>query len=184
MAAGGRAPHHFPCHESHRTPPLDAEVPWRFHALTAPACRTLRERITAFEGPTATTLGLLGAADGLIVATWLPEPDENTPNDSPDPSRLFAPTRRNMEHIAATAAAIQNMLLAATDAGVSIFWSSGGPFILRDEVLRRMGIPPEQVVLGAVYVYPSETGDAQVKPGARHGTAGPPSGWSRFVELP
>ena len=71
----------------------------------------------------------------------------------------FAATLANMEHIAAAAAAIENLLLAATARGVSNYWSSGG--VLRSQIVRQLlAIPPAEIVLGAIFFFPKEFGDA------------------------
>ena len=191
IAAGSCAPHHYPCHESHQRGVQDAPVPWRFHALPGSVCRQLRTRVGRLDGPVEITLRLLGAANGLIMVTWLPDPAEAEDADNPDGAGnrnaggpgLFDATRRNMEHIAATAAAVQNMLLVATEAGVPTFWSSGGPILLGSKAWSWLAIPEDQVLLGAVYLFPRETGPATVKPGARAGLKGEPTAWSRWVEL-
>lgn len=178
MDAAHTAPHHFPCHQSHRVTDAESVVPWRFYALDGAACREIRVRVTGLEGPIDTTLGLLGAADGLIVVTWLPDPA-----DAPAMDALFDPTRRNMEHIAAAAAAVQNMLLVATEAGTRTFWSSGGPILQSDVVRTWLGIPSEQVMLAAVYLYPPVVGDAVVKPGARRAFSGSATDCTSWVSV-
>ncbi len=66
-----------------------------------------------------------------------------------------------MEHIAAASAAIQNLLLAATARGISNYWSSGG--VLRSaQVFQQLGIPRQQILLGAIFLFPSEIGDAEL----------------------
>jgi nitroreductase len=145
--------------------------------LTGASCRRLMVRVSQAE-PGGKVARMLAVADGLILVTWLPDP----PAVPTDPPQLFDPTRRNMEHIAATAAAIQNMLLTATATGVHTYWSSGG--LLRDQpMLDSLSIPPEQVLLGAVYLFPPEAPSATTKTGALRGRQGEPGHWMRWVSL-
>ncbi len=190
LTAGGHAPYHHVCHEVHREDPGSSPAPFRFHVVDAASCRALAARIGNLDGPVAKTVGLLGAADGCILANWLPDPADEPAGDTEVGGPVvgldrppFAPTRRNIEHVAATAAAIQNMLLVATEAGVRSFWSSGGPYLGRGDVRGWLGIPEREVLLGAIYLFPAETGPAEVKPGAHRGKAGAFEAWSRWVSL-
>lgn len=175
---GATAPHHFPCHTDHQRGPLDSPAPWRFHCLTGPACRRLMSYVLTLDGLVDKLAALLAAADGLILATWLPDP----PSAPLPPESLFEPTKRNMEHVAGVAAAVQNILLAATARGVETYWASGGP-LRRPEVARRLGIAADEVLLGAVFLFPTPDAEqGEVKPGARRGSAGPRESWMRWVE--
>lgn len=180
MTAAHAAPHHFPCHDSHRPVEGDSPVPWRFYALDGAACRALRDVVVDFEGKTETTLRLLGATDGLIVVTWLPEPRSEA--EPAGDGTMFDGTRRNMEHVAAAAAAVQNMLIVATDAGRRSFWSSGGPILLSPAARRTLGIPEAEIILAAVYLAPNDTSGTDSRPGARRAHAGPVESCSRWVE--
>ncbi|NNF28485.1 MAG: hypothetical protein HKO53_05765 [Gemmatimonadetes bacterium] len=175
---GATAPHHFPCHSGHQQGPLDSPAPWRFHCMTGPACRRLMAYVLTLDGLVDKLAALLAAADGLILVTWLPDPPSSPlPADS-----LFEPTRRNMEHVAGVAAAVQNMLLAATAKGVETYWGSGGVF-RRPAVARRLGIGAHEVLLGAVFLFPTpDDAKGEVKPGARRRSAGPRDSWMRWVE--
>lgn len=181
MEAGHRAPHHFPCHESHRVEGSTSPVPWRFYALDGAACRALRTLVAGIEGSIETTMKLLGGTDGLIVVTWLPEP--RTAPDVPAEGSLFDGTRRNMEHVAAASAAVQNMLLVATEEGRGSFWSSGGPILLSDTVRELLGIPAGEVVLAAVYLAPDDTSGVDTRPGARRPQAGAVDDCTRWIGL-
>jgi nitroreductase len=61
---------------------------------------------------------LLAVAGAAILVTWLPDP--------PTSGEVLELTDNNMEHVAATAAAVQNVLLAAEARGMFSYWSSGG----------------------------------------------------------
>ena len=55
-----------------------------------------------------------------------------------------------IEEIAATSAAIQNLLLAATARGIASFWSTGG-MTLREPFKAELGLGEEDQVLGLLY---------------------------------
>jgi nitroreductase len=173
------APYHYCCEKKHHHKPLDSPAPWRFYALSSANCRRFLQVMLGDKEKLGKIGRMLAAADGLVIVTWLP--------DSPDHKRYrgfqaFEPTKRNMEHIAATSAAIQNMLLAATADGHPSYWSSGG--VLRSEaVFERLSIPLDQVLLGAVFVFPIDTDNADTKPGGNRDKTGEAASWMRWQEI-
>lgn len=172
-----QAPFHKPAHEGHRAEPLTSPVPWRFHAIDGQNCRRLLERLQAEDVESGKIKNMLAAADGLVLATWLPNPA-----DEPLGFQEYAGTFANMEHIAAASAAIQNLLLLATAEGWNSYWSSGG--ILRSEmVFEWAGISLAEILLGAVFLFPADTRDVPAKPGALRDQKGPAETWSRWVDL-
>jgi nitroreductase len=178
MELGACAPFHYPCHESHRGGDLDSPAPWRFYALPGARCRELMRRLEGHPGKVHKILRLLAGADGLIVVTWLPDPAEG---GLPDRT-AFAATQRNVEHIAASAAATQNILLAATERGIENYWSSAGPVLGGREVLGELGVAEGELLLSAIFLTAQELPDAERTPGANRGAVGPSSSWSRWVE--
>lgn len=180
LQLAGQAPFHRACEEQHRQPNnLSGIEPWRFYAVDAAACRTLRRRIPKENA--GKIPAMLAAADALIMATWLPNRGNAVALEEGEVG--FAVSLGNMEHIAAAAAAIQNLLLAATAGGLSNYWSSGG--VLRSRSVRELlAIPPTEVVLGAIFLFPKET------PGVERATSklrqhrGTLDKWARWVELP
>ena len=117
---------------------------------------------------------MLAAAEALIQATWLPNPGPLPEGAS------YAPTLENMEHIAAASAAVQSLLVAATARGFTTYWSSGG--ILRGaEVFRWLGIPSEEILLGAVFLFPADPEGATVNPGKLRDKRGRLRDWRRWV---
>jgi nitroreductase len=56
-----------------------------------------------------------------------------------------------VEEIAATAAAIQNLLLAATAAGIASFWSSGG-LSQHPPMKTMLGLAEEDIVMGILFL--------------------------------
>lgn len=200
LSLAGMAPFHRACDEIHRTHgggPAGSQLkgiePWRFHALDARACRRLKSLVPSENA--GKIPAMLAACDVLILATWLPNPASADYQSNVQMSAVeangdavhFEPTLANMEHIAAVASAIQNLLLAATARGVPNYWSSGG--VLRSaEVFDILGIPSEQVLLGAVFLFPSQSDcsepescevvESKLRP---HRTGS--SCWSRWVTL-
>jgi hypothetical protein len=122
---------------------------------------------------------MLAAADALILATWLPHDARlQTATTEPD----FTANLINMEHIAATAAAIQNLLLAASAQSIANYWSSGG--VLRHPgVLQTLNIPSNQILLGAIFLFPPAPATAEHVTSKLRSQRTPPPQWSRWVTL-
>jgi len=80
-----------------------------------------------------------------------------------------------VEEIAATAAAIQNILLGAEALGISALWSTGG--MTHHPALKNFwGLAEEDVVMGLLYLgYSNEP----AAPGKRNGTAAEKTSWIR-----
>jgi len=172
------APFHYESAEVQRAPSLQGIEPWRFHALDGENCRKV---LAAFNEnkPQKAPEGIrqmLAAADGLILGTWLPEKSRNR-------SRSFYPNLKNMEHIAATGAAIQNLMLAATDRGINAYWSSGG-IMRKPKVLEFLGIPDHEILLGAIFLFPDEIpASAQTKRGKHSEKRGGLRDYSDWIEV-
>ena len=80
-----------------------------------------------------------------------------------------------VEEIAATAAAMQNILLGAEALGISALWSTGG--MTHHPALKSFwGLAEEDVVMGLLYLGYS---DAQGAEGKRNGTASEKTSWIR-----
>lgn len=69
-----------------------------------------------------------------------------------------------LEEIAATAAAVQNLLLGAESLGIAAYWGTGGS-VLQAEMKEYLHLRADDQVLGALYLGYS---DAPVKEGLRH----------------
>lgn len=174
----GMAPFHYESPEKQRSEKLTGKEPWRLHALDSSACRTLLGYFKE-DKPMKASDGIkqmLAAADALILTTWLPEPSRR-------PGRKFHPNVKNMEHIAATGAAIQNLLLAATERKISNYWSSGG-CLRKPKVLDFLGIPRQEVVLGAIFLFPDlESATIEKKPGKHRENRSDAGQWMDWVTL-
>ena len=80
-----------------------------------------------------------------------------------------------VEEIAATAAAMQNILLGAEALGISALWSTGG--MTHHPALKSFwGLAEEDIVMGLLYLGYS---DAQGVDGKRNGTASEKTSWIR-----
>ena len=175
IALAGWAPFHKPAHRVHWRGTRTIE-PWRFHLADAAACRRLIGFVQAGAEKPGRVPQMLAAAEALILATWLPNPPEN--GDEGLNGGLFEPTMANMEHIAAASAAVQSFLLAATERGLTTYWSSGG--YLRDAAtFDFLGIPGQQILLGAVFVFPNDGGERI--PGGMRDKRSERAAWSRWV---
>ena len=175
IALAGWAPFHKPAHRVHWRGTRTIE-PWRFHLADAAACRRLIGFVQAGAEKPGRVPQMLAAAEALILATWLPNPPEN--GDEGLNGGLFEPTMANMEHIAAASAAVQSFLLAATERGLTTYWSSGG--YLRDAAtFDFLGIPSQQILLGAVFVFPNDGGERI--PGGMRDKRSERAAWSRWV---
>lgn len=172
------APFHYESQRSQRSGKLQGAEPWRFHVLDGQNCRDLLE-VFNNDRPMKVPEGIrqmLAAADGLILTTWLPERTRKL-------SRKFHPNLKNMEHIAATGAAIQNLLIAATARGINAYWSSGG-IIRKPKVLDFLGIPKHEILLGAIFLFPDEIPEtAETKTGKNVENRGELSDYMEWIEV-
>jgi nitroreductase len=176
VATAGWAPFHRVAARVHQeSGALTSIVPWRFYLLDAAGCRALRQALLE-RGDKSKVPRMLAAATALVQATWLPNPPKGPVTG------LFEATEENMEHVAAAGAAVQNLLLAATARGIPNYWASGGA-LRGPEAFRWMGIPAGEILLGSIFLFPTETGDAEINPGSHRDRRGAPADWSRWVEL-
>ncbi|MCA9193134.1 MAG: hypothetical protein KDB03_15270 [Planctomycetales bacterium] len=182
IGLAGWAPFHRSCDASHRNGELSGLEPWRFYGLDAADCRLLKKKIPS-ENAGKIPL-MLAAAQSLVLATWLPNPcSQFQANSQFRDESCFAPTLANMEHIAAAAAAVENLLIAATADGITNYWSSGG--VLRSpEVFRLAEIPEREILLGAIFLFPSNAIEQTTRVGSKmRAERSPAAGWMRWVSL-
>ncbi len=148
-----------------------AVEPWRVHALDKAGCVALIPRLGDLPKTPGKIVNMLAAADALLLVTWLPEE-----------GREWSASDLNMEHIAATGAMIQTLLLAATEQGIGNYWSSGG--VLAREAFDVLGIGTEEVLLGAIFLWPDAPDGVEAKPGKLRGQRSAPAHWTRWIEVP
>jgi nitroreductase len=175
-ATAGWAPFHRVAARVHQeSGALTSIVPWRFYLVDAAACRTLRQALLE-RGDKGKIPRMLATARALVLATWLPNPPRGPITG------LFEATEENMEHVAAAGAAVQNLLLAATARGIPSYWSSAGP-LRGPEAFGWMGIPAGEILLGGIFLFPTDPAGAEVNPGSHRDRRGEPSDWTRWVEV-
>ncbi|MEM6553605.1 MAG: nitroreductase family protein [Planctomycetota bacterium] len=182
IAPAAWAPFHRPAHAAHRAgdAPNRAALPWRFYPLDAPDCRTLRQNLID-AGDTTKIPPMLGAADAVIFATWLPNPPRRALTEGED----FDPTLENAEHLAAASCAVQNLLLAATARGLPSYWSTGG-MLRQPEALAALTIPPAEPLLGLIFIFPPDSAtrdDVTAVPGKQRNQPRDLPMWTRWIEL-
>ena len=120
---------------------------------------------------------MLAGCGALVLVTWLPEPD--------DSERGRGEAHRTMmdeEHLAAAAAATQNLLLATKARKINTYWSSGG--VLREwECFELCKIPVQEKLLGAVFMSPEVTKKVVARPGHLRDRRGPAHHWMTSVSI-
>ena len=202
LAGAAWAPFHYPAPASQQgAVGQSSVVPWRCYVLEKPACDQLIERLRQQALATdadikwtdawKSKLPLLLAGTGVLVqVTWLPDPATDAATETSlqklaqKLAQELAPelSKRNVEHIAAAACAVQNLMLAGEARGYHTYWSSGG--ILRDpEVFRWLSIPAQQQLLGAIFIAPPAQPHTEVRPGALREKRGEVADWSTWVRL-
>ncbi|MEM9020625.1 MAG: nitroreductase family protein [Planctomycetota bacterium] len=184
-AIAGWAPFHKPADRSHQVKGgLDGIVPWRLHVVNAEGCRVLRQELIE-QRDDSKLPKMLAAADAVIFATWLPDPAPRKSGEPEGTPQIFSPSLKNMEHLAAASAAVQNLLLAATARGIENYWSSGGA--LREPAMfDRLSIPTREILLGALFLFPAQADlpdHVTLKTSTLRSQRGDASGWSRHIEL-
>ncbi|MGB1311063.1 MAG: nitroreductase family protein [Leucothrix sp.] len=181
MQVAGWAPFHFTAHDSHLNRDLNSPVPWRFYALDQENCLRLIDKLMAHPmlgmDKNTAILRMIAAYGALVLVTWLPEPSTSL-NDEEAARKAL----KNEEHIAATAAATQNLLLAATARNMDSYWSSGGA--LREPACFELcGIPEQESLLGAIFLAPDMPEREGVRPGKLRDKRGTPDQWMKSVSI-
>lgn len=172
----GNAPFHYPAHPLVRGE--GAKEPWRAYLFDGQNCRALLRAFDAEDQP-GKLANMLAAAEALFCVTWMPDPPEEARANG---AYAVGFSDRNIEHVAATAAFIQSLLVAATSAGWPNYWSSGG--VLRSrKYLERMGAGETEQLLGAVFLFPRDLSGLDVKPGSMRSERGAPADWAQWVEI-
>ncbi len=180
IETAGTAPFHIAAATEHREGDQDSYSPWRFHIVDKAVCLALRQYLIDQEDHSKVP-NMLAATDTLIQVTWCPDPVD--PGFTLTERWEYCPSRNNMEHIAATAAAVQNLLLVATERGIASYWSSGGP-LRSDSIFEKLGIPTNQVLLGSVFLFANvlQAEEVEIKPGKMRDKKGNIDSWARWVE--
>ncbi|HCP40607.1 MAG TPA: hypothetical protein DIT65_02335, partial [Cryomorphaceae bacterium] len=175
---------HYKSAERYKRGNLNSALPFRAYTLNAKNCRALAELLYDVQPPAGKIINMLWAAEAMIVMSWLPDVFGEQLEDRETEPIPFTGNLRNMEHIAASSAAIQNILLGATAGGYPSYWSSGG--ILRKKETRvLLNIPMNEIFLGCLFVFPKDALNrgAEVKLGKLRTEGKDLYSWSKSIEL-
>ena len=127
--------------------------PWRVHLLGVETCRRVaREFFNWFDDvkPSNKLPSMLSACGTLVLVTWLPQ-FRNTREQHSDELTPEKKRQVDDEHLSATAAMIQNLLVLLTAAGLGTYWSSGG-LLASEQAFKHLGISLEERLAGAIFV--------------------------------
>jgi nitroreductase len=172
LQMGGKAPFHY-INSKASVKSLPSLAPWRFYVLEGESCRKLADYFLENNIEGGKLIQMLRAAQTLIQVTWTPEVSER--------GGLLS-EQSNIEHIAATSAAVQNMLLTATALGYENYWSSGG--LLREDNFKELlGIPLDELLLASLFLFDSNTDTCKTKKGALRGRQGVLDSYCKTVNL-
>ncbi|MEM9483463.1 MAG: nitroreductase family protein [Cyanobacteria bacterium P01_F01_bin.116] len=152
LQVAGWAPFHFARGKD------DLAEPWRAHVLWHQDSQKLADNM--FEwfpelDPANKLTRMMYACGALILVTWLPQFAQVS---DPKPEQIII----DKEHLAASSAMVQNLLLMLTAHEMGSYWSSGGK-LGSDVVFDKIGISRQEQLLAAVFVEYPETQD-ETKP--------------------
>lgn len=178
IQAAGWAPFHYPA----TTSDGPAIEPWRFYACfnegRQQILRSLSEKQSSSQQRVWQEQGkipaLIAGAGAAIFITYLPEPTEGVSEEKAAKS-----VEINAEHLAATAAATQNLLLAAEALGMWTYWSSGGLF-RTDAGKELVGIPTREHLVAIAFLAPPQE-SATVAEGKLREKRSPVDGWCKVI---
>ncbi len=160
--------------------------PWRIHVLWNAECRKVANHLTDWFDdlkPSNKLPSMLSACGALILVNWLPQ----FQNDSEDSNLVEAKEKQvqiDEEHLAATAALVQNLILVLTSEGMGTYWSSGGQF-RTSKMFDRLGIPQRERMLAALFVEYPETMDSPNErlAGKQRDKRSEPTSWLKEIRL-
>ena len=141
IATAGWAPFHF-----------DRKIdgiaePWRVNVLWVPACRELASelpRLAPDMKPNNKLPALLNACGATVLVDWLPVDVGEVADD-------LKRTEMNNEHLAATAAYVQNLVLLLAACELETYWASA--FLLGSPAVRtKLGLNPSAKLLAGVFI--------------------------------
>jgi len=127
--------------------------PWRAHVLWQNELIKLEDYFRNELKVHNKEPDLIAACNALVLVTWLPEFYSEQCRENTSRPREYQ-VSRDEEHLAATAAMVQNLLLLLTSHNMGTYWSSG--FKLREPaVLETLGIATEERFIAALFIeYP------------------------------
>ena len=181
LSLASHAPFHYPCDKEYQNE-LASIVPWRYYTLNQTSCRHLLYYIKKHNINAGKIANMLATADVLIITTWLPSDVIN--NSQEKEGFPFTGNIKNMEHIAACSASIQNVLLGATSRNIHNYWSSGG--VLREKQIRDyLNIPLNELLLGGIFLFPIglELHNIETKEGAFRNIGKEINTWHKEINI-
>ncbi len=181
------APYHHKCNPgfTKEDRELSSCLPYRFYTLSTQECRKLAVWIKEQQINAGKIPQMLHTADLLFLVTWLPEPNSNLVDLLPEEEQVpFDGSRKNMEHIAAASAAIQNVLIGATAKKIPSYWSSGGP-LRKKPIHDLLKIQLDEILLGSIFLFPKHVNqtDAKIIEGHLRNEGKQLETWSKMVEF-
>jgi len=161
--------------------------PWRVEFLTQAKCHEVAASFFEWFDdvkPTNKLPSMLNACGSLVLVSWLPQFTGQAllAGQSPDSS---SPTEKQQqvdeEHLAATAAYVQNLILILTAHGFGTYWSSGGQF-RSPEMRAKLGVQHNGRLLAAVFVdYQPDQGSLERLPGKLRERRSPDQQWFKSI---
>lgn len=127
LELAGLAPFHFARHD-------EVPEPWRFRVFAAAGLARVREELRASDVLYGKLPAIFAGAGAVVQASWLPE----------------GRPERDWEHLAASASAVQNLLLAMHARGFGSYWCSA-PILGETEAARIMCVEPGEAYLGTLF---------------------------------
>ena len=127
--------------------------PWRVHFLGVETCRRLACEFPNWftdQKPSNKLPAMLSACGAVVLVNWLPQFRGVTSATE----RELPPEKKRQvddEHLCATAAFIQNLLLLLTAEGLGTYWSSGGQ-LGSAKMFGELGISEQERLAGAIFI--------------------------------
>ena len=137
----------------HHARSTEVVEPWRVHILWNKECIAAARHMRDVLGAKNKEVQLAAACSALLLVTWLPQFYTDKQRYE---SQLSIAKQREIdeEHLAATAAFIQNLLLLLTEEGFGTYWSTGFHF-RQDPMFEYLGIDRAERLLAGVFIeYP------------------------------
>jgi nitroreductase len=167
------APFHYPGNQD------GLKEPWTARWLQRKSCLSMADQLAEWNGQLAPGHKfpmLLRACGSCVIVSWLPD------------FALQPESKRgqvNDEHLAATAAFVQNLLIALEARNLGTYWASGN-VILEGETPQKLGMRSGEKVTAVVFIHyrPEvlESGLQRIEGKLRH-ARDPGLGWLTQIEL-
>ena len=158
--------------------------PWRAHVLWHQDCQSVAQNFHQWFDdvkPSNKLPMMLSGCGALVLVNWIPQfRDDSQTTDLAIEKQLQV----DEEHLAATAAMVQNLTLILTAHGMGTYWSSGGQF-RTPAMFEKLGIPANERLLAALFVEYPETQNLPMErlPGKQRSNRSQSAQWLREVSL-